>query len=294
VRLEAPAVLARNDRFVLRQYSPPITIGGGVVLDPMPARTPIRTAAAARRFARLAVSDAEAAMAFVDESRAAGIAADTLARRAGAAPGGDVVAVGGTIFSAAVVRDLESRLLAELDAYHRAQPMADGMPREEARGRVFGAAGQPLFDEVVQRLTRAGRLQGRDRIALPGRGASLTEEETRAHAGLERAFRDGGLAPPDVATAAAAAGIAPPVADRVSKLLVRQKALIRVDTLLFHAEALARLKQDVLALKGTAAKVDVAAFKERYGVSRKYAIPLLEWLDRERVTRRVGDARMIL
>jgi selenocysteine-specific elongation factor len=88
--------------------------------------------------------------------------------------------------------------------------------------------------------------------------------------------------------------VPPAVADRVVKLLVRQKTLVRVDTLLFHADTLDRLKREVMALKGTAAKVDVAAFKERYGLSRKFAIPLLEWLDRERVTRRVGDARLIL
>ena len=82
----------------------------------------------------------------------------------------------------------------------------------------------------------------------------------------------------------------------MSKLLLRQKTLVKLDTLLFHAEALERLKQDVRALKGqgSPAKVDVAGFKERYGISRKYAIPLLEWLDRERVTRRVGDARVVL
>jgi selenocysteine-specific elongation factor len=103
------------------------------------------------------------------------------------------------------------------------------------------------------------------------------------------------LSPPDIATAASTAGIATSVADRVSKLLVRQKTLVKVDTLLFHVQSLDRLKQEVKALKGQgAAKVDVAGFKERYGVSRKYAIPLLEWLDRERVTRRVGDARVIL
>ena len=86
------------------------------------------------------------------------------------------------------------------------------------------------------------------------------------------------------------------VADRVAKLLLRQKTLVRVDSLIFHAAALDQLKQEVKALKtaGAQAKVDVASFKERYGVSRKYAIPLLEWLDRERVTRRVGDARVVL
>ena len=92
-----------------------------------------------------------------------------------------------------------------------------------------------------------------------------------------------------------AAGTSGPIAERMVKLLVRRNRLVRVDTLLFHAEALESLKEDVRALKGTApAKVDVAAFKERYGITRKYAIPLLEYLDRERVTRRVGDSRVIL
>jgi selenocysteine-specific elongation factor len=71
---------------------------------------------------------------------------------------------------------------------------------------------------------------------------------------------------------------------------------VKVDTLVFHAAALEALKQDVRALKarGSDARVDVTAFKEKYGITRKYAIPLLEFLDRERITRRVGDSRVVL
>jgi selenocysteine-specific elongation factor len=79
--------------------------------------------------------------------------------------------------------------------------------------------------------------------------------------------------------------------------LLRQKTLVRVDALLFHDETLKRLKADVAALKesaGPGARIDVAMFKERYGVSRKFAIPLLEYLDRERITRRVGESRIVL
>ena len=90
--------------------------------------------------------------------------------------------------------------------------------------------------------------------------------------------------------------MSPAIADRVFKLLQRQKVLVKVDGLLFHHEALKRLKEDVAALKrpGADARLDVATFKERFGVTRKFAIPLLEYLDRERVTRRVGDARVVL
>ena len=128
---------------------------------------------------------------------------------------------------------------------------------------------QNHIDELMYSdLYTLRRIAGRDRLALPGRGVSLTAEEVRAQAALEQAFREAGLAPPDVRSAATAAGVPAAVADRVSKLMVRQKTLVKVDTLLFHSGSLDRLKQDVLALKGKegAAKVDVAGFKERYGI----------------------------
>jgi len=84
----------------------------------------------------------------------------------------------------------------------------------------------------------------------------------------------------------------------MTALLLREKVLVRLDTLVFHADTLARLKREITALKAQApggrTTVDVAAFKDRYGVSRKFAIPLLEYLDRERVTRRTGDVRLVL
>ena len=113
---------------------------------------------------------------------------------------------------------------------------------------------------------------------------------------LERAFRDAGLRPPDAQSLAPTIGVAPAVADRMVKLLQRQRVLVKVDELLFHEEALKQLKSDVTALKvqGADARIDVATFKERFGITRKYAIPLLGYLDRERVTRRMGDTRIVL
>ena len=308
MRLEGPAVLTRGDRFILRQYSPPITIGGGWVLDPAPARTPIRSEPAARRFARLAGDASSAALVLIEERRASGIAIDELARRLGytaaevrtltsaLAAAGKVLIAEDHLFDASLVTSLQERLVAAVASHHQAQPLSEGLPREEARERLFGLAPVVLFDTVIKDLSAQGKLSGRDRLALPGRGVSLSAEETRARDALERVFRDAAMAPPDLAGAAASAGVAPAVADRISKLLLRQKTLVKLDTLFFHAESLERLKQDVRALKGEGgpARVDVAGFKERYGISRKYAIPLLEWLDRERITRRTGDARIVL
>ena len=307
IRLEAPAVLTRGDRFILRQYSPAVTIGGGRVIDPTPVRSPIRTDAARERFEQLDGDVDAATLVFADERKAAGLTLEALARRAGISAGdaatvatrlaasGQVLQAGGELFPMRLATELETGLAKAVGEYHKAQPLSEGLPREEARERLFGRASPALFDAVLARLESAGRVTGRDRLALPGQGVSLSSEEMQAQQALDRVFREGGLAPPDIATAAGAAGIQTAVADRVAKLLLRQKTLVKVDTLFFHHEALTRLKADVKGLKGQgAAKVDVAGFKDRYGISRKYAIPLLEWLDRERVTRRVGDGRIVL
>ena len=257
---------------------------------------------------RLSGGAADAILTFITERRTAGLAIEAMARRAGVtaseaaeiartlASGGQIVIAGNDAFSARVVADLETRLLAAIRDHHRASPLAEGLPREEARERIFALASAALFDFVLQRLTASGAIAGRERLMIPGQGVSLTPEELRARDAFDREFRDAGLAPPDLAAVGTRAGVSPAVADRVSKLLIRQKVLVKVDTLLFHRDALERLKREVMGLKeeGAAARVDVAAFKERYGVSRKFAIPLLEWLDRERVTRRVGDARVVL
>ena len=306
IRFEAPAVLTRGDRFIVRAYSPPVTIGGGVVLDPHPPRSAIRNAAAFARYRRLDALELDSAvLAFMDERAGAGISRGALISRAGLSASsadatvtrlvalGRATRVGDLLVSPAVLQDLSTRLLAALTAHHASQPLSDGLSREEARERLFGRAAAAVFEHVVAELAAGGRIAGRDRLAIAGHHVSLSPEEARAHEAIERLFREGGLAPPAETALPAAANVSAAVANRITTLLVRQKTLVKLDTLLFHAEALAGLKADVRALKGSA-RVDVPAFKERYGISRKYAIPLLEYLDRERITRRVGDSRVVL
>jgi selenocysteine-specific elongation factor len=311
IRLEAPAVATRGDRFILRAYSPPVTIGGGVVLDPYPPRGAIRTPAGIDRFRRLDArghQPEDAVSVFIEERGGAGLPRTALVGRAGLTPGaaeematslvsaGRAVAVEDLLVAPAALRELEETLVSDLRVHHGAHPLSEGVPREEARVRLFGRAADAVFGAVLQRLVGAGRIVARDRLALADYQVSLSPEEAGAQEGLTRVYRDAGLAPPDVATAAVMAGTSQAIAERVLKLLLRSRTLVRIDTLVFHVDALERLKADVRGLKGQggAGRVDVAAFKERYGVTRKYAIPLLEYLDRERVTRRVGESRVVL
>jgi selenocysteine-specific elongation factor len=311
IRLESPAIVTRGDRFILRAYSPPVTIAGGAVLDPDPPRVPIRSAAGVERLARLdprRQANDEAVAAFVEERGAAGLPPERLISRAGMpqveraetiarlSQAGRVTDVGPVLVAAPVLTELAGRVVAELTAHHAAQPLSDGMPREELREQLFGRAHVAVFDRVVQDLVAAGTIVARDRLALAGHRVSLSAGEARARDAVDRAYREAALAPPDAASLAAGLGLPRADVERMVALLLRQKTLIRVQDLLFHADALARLKSEITALKrsGETARIDVAAFKERYGVSRKFAIPLLEYLDRERVTRRVGDSRIVV
>jgi selenocysteine-specific elongation factor len=323
--------VTRGDRYILRAYSPPMTIAGGEVLDPRPPRAGIRNMAARARFVCLdaqarpagspeprvsaAGGDAEAIdpaeralLEMIREAGVAGLAAGAAVSRAGLAPrtaremidrlarAGAVVQAGDRLFDAPLGRALATEIVRALEAHHREQPLSEGIPREEVRERLFGRGTPALFERVLADLVARKAIVARDRLALAGHTLALTPDEERARDAIERAFRDGGLKPPDVEAIARLAGGNAAVADRMVKLLLRQKVLVKVETLLFHGDALRRLREEVAALKGEAAgaRLDVGAFKDRYGITRKYAIPLLEYLDRERVTRRVGDARVVM
>ncbi len=324
VRLEAPMVMTRGDRFVLRAYSPVVTIGGGVVIDPHPPRGGLRSVAGRARFDALdpgaghSPLDAEAtdraALVMLDERGREGLPLSTFVERLGLRASavdaaarrleqaGHAVRIGGAgaagelLVSRVVLERLGEALIDQVTRHHQALPDSEGVPREEARDRL-GVAPR-VFEHVLQQLAQAGTLQGRDRLALTTHRATVPDADGDALAGVEAAVRTSGLKPPDVAELARTLAMPDTTVERLVVLLVRQKRLVKIEGLIFHPDTLARLKDETRALKANAptgrAVVDVASFKTRYDVSRKYAIPLLEYLDRERITRRVGDERVVL
>jgi selenocysteine-specific elongation factor len=311
VRLEAPAVLTRGDRFIIRAYSPPITIGGGVVIDAAPTRPGVRSAEGRATLERLRLGGGEIAawFAMIDLAGLAGIAKASLVSRAGVPPlrmqsalqeltSLGVVAAGDRLLAAPHLKKAADRVLALVAAAHKANAMSDGLPREEAREKIFARVSPAIFEKAIEDLKAAKALVGTERLALPTHKASVAGADDQVRAAIIEAYRAGGLKPPDAAAIESIVKAPRPIVEKVIALLLREKVLVKLDTIVFHSAALQKLKEDVTALKAGApdgrATVDVTAFKDRYGVSRKYAIPLLEFLDRERVTRRTGDVRLIL
>jgi selenocysteine-specific elongation factor len=315
LRLEQPLVITRGDRFVLRAYSPPATIGGGVALDPQAPRGGLRQTTSRTRFealvpdpARGSAADDRALAAMIEGRGVTGLPHADLTARAAVAPidipetaqrlvdaglGDDI---GGVLFAPALRGRLAASLARLVSGFHDEHPLSEGLPREEAREKLFSRTPLVLFERVLADLAEGGTVVGRDRLALSGREVSLSADESRARDGLVVVLREAGLKPPDASVLPAAVGLPADLVNRVLSLLVRHRTLARLEGMYFHQEALDGLKRDVRLLKEERAEVtlDVAAFKERYGITRKYAIPLLEYLDRERITRRVGDRRLVL
>ena len=311
LHLEQPAALTRGDRFVLRAYSPMITIGGGIVLDPAPPAGRLRSAAGFERLRRLdALDDDEAALlSMVEDAGGEGLAPGALAPRAGRtvaevrrvaaalAERRAVVDVGERLVAAAPVEAAREALLAMVAAYHEAHPLEPGLPREEARERLAKRGGPALFDHVAGCLAAEGKLGAGRHLTLSTHRIVLTEDETRVKAELADLFRRERLSPPDPLTWAQERGIDRELADRMLRLLLRDGTVERLDNLVFHRDVLDSLRADVMQMKegdGEPVRIDVAWFKQRFGITRKFAIPLLEYLDRVRVTRRVGRDRIVI
>jgi selenocysteine-specific elongation factor len=310
LRLERPAVLTRHDRYILRAYSPPLTIAGGEILDPAPPRSAIRTASALERSRELDAdrkTDLTAIVRMIEEAGPRAFPVAALVSRAGVAPQdadarsaaltatGRVDRILDVLVSRRAVDTLKDAMVTMLTAHHRAQPLSEGVPREEARERLFRRGQPAVFERVVDDLVQSGTVAGRDRLSLARHHVALSPVEEQAREAIETALRGGALAPPDIAAIVSQHRLTPAVADRVVHVLIKQKRLVKLNTLVFHDDALKALKQQVAALKAEGkSTIDVGMFKERFGVTRKFAIPLLEYLDRERVTRRAGESRLIL
>src|SRR5271157_2054193 len=307
LKLDDAAMLLPGDRFIVRQFSPVITIGGGVVLD---ALEPSRRVKAEGRLAFVrALESADAAgvlAARVGRRGADGLTvAEAVAETGWLRAQVDTVALtlgtsrklwrfGDSLVSAEAVAKLRSEMKATVEAFHKANPLVAGISREELREKA--GVGPEVYRGVEELLVREKVLVvSGELIHAAGRGVVLRDEEADAKKQIEAAFAQAGLKVPLLKDVLASLPIDQVRAQKIVTLLLRDRVLVKVgDDLVFHRDALEGLRNLVLAQKTKTPKINVVAFKDLIGVTRKYAIPLLEWLDRERVTRRVGDERVIL
>ena len=307
-RLEAPLVALPGDRFVVRSYSPIVTIGGGTLLDVDPARTRLKAPA---RVAHLRTLETGTPDQVVEEHvRHAGVAGIRLAALAARVPFGPVtarrllealVAAGRVVaidrewfVHADAVDRLRGLILTALERFHQAQPLRPGMSREELRGRG-GAADERVFAHVLAALDAEGAARvDRDKVRLGSHEVRLTAEQQAAVDRVELEFREAQASPPSAAEALGRAGVRGDEEHDLFQVLLESRRLVRVkESLFFHADALEAIQEKLVALLRERKEIGPGDIKDLLGISRKYAIPLLEFFDARRVTTRVGERRVL-
>ena len=294
--LEEPLILVPGDRFIIRMFSPVITIGGGEVIDAFPPRK-----ASPERTLMLAKAALPERIALVVRESEAGIALHDLAVRTGLVAGHLTKSLPPEVLLIAEpqpwlldkdwITATCTRWRETLKQFHREHPLVPGIGREEFRTRELPGAPPFIFDAILAReklIASSGEY-----LHLAAHKLALRHDEEQALAKIEVAFERGGLTVPSVKEVLETSGVDAGRARSLLQILLREKRLLRVsEELVFHPSAIASLRELLQARKGQT--FSVPDFKDWTGISRKYAIPLLEVLDRERLTRRERDLRTVL
>jgi selenocysteine-specific elongation factor len=307
-RLESPLVALPGDRFVARSYSPIVTIGGGTILDIAPPRFKRKGPALAEHLALLATGGpAQVLEEHLRQAGAAGARAVDLRARTPFGPQqlrelldglqqeGRIVAVDREWYLHRDASDrLRSQTLALLGAFHGENPLRGGISREELRSRV-GHAQERVFAQLLGALEAEGVVRSeRDQVRLASHTIRLSPEQQRLVKGLEADFRSAGAAPPSPEEALARHGVKGNEKHDLFQVLVADRTLLRVkESLFFHAEVLRSVQEQLVALLRQKKEIGPADFKDLFGISRKFAIPLMEYFDAQRVTVRVGERRVL-
>ncbi len=312
LRLRQPLVALPGDRFILRQFSPVTTIAGGVVLDLPEKPGRLRDPARLALLARLEQASAGERLAALIETSASGVSmAEAIARTglrdaeirrlaAELEQQRRCLTVSQDPWVAVAPQVLEqclTHLQQVLEEFHRTRPLAFGMHKQELRDRAARRLHPAVFEAALARAAAHGLVEIRgDQVARAGREIKLTPEEQQARARLESLLEQAGLAVPRLSEILPRLPVDASRGMHLVQWLIRQGVLVRIsEELVLHRSAIDRLRAllaDYRRRHGE--RISVPAFKDLIGLTRKHAIPLLEYLDREKITRRVGDERIIL
>jgi len=302
LRLHSPQILVPGDRFVLRQCSPAGTIGGGIVMDAHPLPNLRKGKCLAWLETMLGASLEQQLRLRVARRGVKGLTARGLIAETGLTSEAVLRFIGSKLNRNQIVRIHGDLLVASEFLASAIESVAErlkvgaapmGLRQSELRNQIGFC--KELFDFVIEKLEREQKLRLIGELIYPYDSDSKAAAHDRAElTAIAAAYEAAGLAAPQASEVAAKLNLSETEMRRLMTLLLRDRILIRMgtDALYIHQSVLVQLKAQVGKLRGQT--LDVAGFKQMIGLSRKYAIPLLEYLDRERVTRKVGEQRLVL
>lgn len=308
LKLEQPVVATWKDPFVIRSYSPVVTIGGGEVIEPNAMRK--------KRFVKavldcLAVkekgSEGEYLEEILKEAALLGLAKSEVGRRLNrldkdaAKKVEELVAdkkaivVGERIFHHLFYQKLKEQMVKKVEEFVKANPWSVGILKEELKGRFPALSDRKVYETLLTELEREGQFElERERVLLGGGKGKPSTREQEIKDKVERIYRKQKYSPPTGEEIKAMFDKDGLLARKMVDMLVVEKKLVKVGSdMCFHATAIEAMRQSVIDFLKNNGKMTVAEFRDLIGTSRKYALPLIQHFDRLKITKRVGDDRIL-
>ena len=302
LRLHKPVVLVPGDHFVLRQCSPAATIGGGHVLDAQPVPN-LRKGKCLTWLEALKHAGLEEQLRLrVARRGTAGLTMRRLMAETGLTQEALHRLTEPLVSRNRLLRIPEDILLTDEAFVSATEAIIDRLKNETkssglSRSELKDQAGlsKAVFDFLLEKLVRERRLRLHDALVYASESdPQLPGPDLKSLSAIATVYESAGLTAPSTSEVAARLNLKDDEMRRLMTLLLRDKILVKLGTdgLYIHQGALEILRGRMRELAGQT--LDVASFKQMTGLSRKYAIPLLEYLDRQRVTRKDGDLRLVL
>ncbi|MDL2320731.1 selenocysteine-specific translation elongation factor [Desulfosarcina sp. OttesenSCG-928-B08] len=311
VRLEEAVSLVRDDRFVIRSYSPIRTIGGGKVINPIPAKHKRFQPSIIDGLMQLTSAGPEVIVDYQansagpsgvtvsdlllmtnqSEKALSAVIADLLNRHSLVLVDKDTR----THVHSTVFEDLKSLVSGLLTRYHQQNPLKPGISKEELKSKFPERSHPKLFTLVLNRMIRDQLIVLEDDIVrLAGHTIALEVDEQAVKQKIADIYHQSGLTPPYFRDIAQELGVDTKTARNVLDLLVGEGHVVKIkEDLYYDRQALDRLKDQLVAYLVENEEISTPTFKDMTGASRKYVIPLIEYFDTTHVTIRIGDIRKL-
>jgi len=316
LRLEIPTVCIPNERFILRQYSPQITIAGGRVLDNSASKHRRKDAGDVRKYLQnlIDADKPKQLKLYLETANEHGLAFKDLQARTGWR--GEILksAIAENIEKKAIIEaedffiartpfeNLKAKTLAEIESFHKKEPLSRGILQATLREKIFSRLPSEIFKAVLSSLeTNRKIFVEKDFVRAAAHSLELSGDEKILRAQLSEIYRSAKLEVPKLEDALAEAARNTQAdknhARKIFQILLNSGEIVKITDEFYFAKTeietlVAKLRK--FAENSADRLIDVPTFKDIAGISRKYAIPLLEYFDREKITRRAGDKRLIL
>jgi selenocysteine-specific elongation factor len=311
LRLDAPVAVVKDDRFVIRSYSPVRTIGGGSILNPIPhkhKRFKPEVFDGIQKLAELppedvithhALDSGYQGVGFPDLRIMTNIPDKKLDAAIQRLLSDKILLVVDRELRTYIHRDCFEQLITEaanlLDSFHKSNPLKPGMPKEELKSRLPPHIGIKLFTLMIQQMIKAADIvQEENMIRLSTHSVSLGQDQTDVRKKILETYQQSGLTPPYFKEFCKTRNLDPTRSKEVLHVLVDEGFIVKIkEDLYFHQEAVDAIRKKLVAFLSAHGEITTPQFKDMTGASRKFVIPIIEYFDSRNVTIRVGDIRKL-